>query len=102
MAQPWFVYMMSNKAHTLYVGTTNDLASRFREHKTRAYPESFTARYTFDRCVWYEYVGAQNEAIERERQIKKWSRAKKIVLIERGNPWWRDLSDRFSLDAVLR
>jgi putative endonuclease len=97
----WFVYIISNNAHTLYVGATNNLPKRIHEHKTGAYESSFTARYTFDRCVYFEHVGPQASAIEREQQIKRWSRRKKIALIERLNPWWDDLSARFSLDALF-
>ena len=97
----WFVYIISNNAHTLYVGATNDLPKRIHEHKTGAYSSSFTARYTFDRCVYVEHVGAQAAAIDREQQIKCWSRAKKIALIERDNPWWDDLSARFSLERLF-
>ena len=98
---PWFVYMISNNAHTLYVGATNELPRRIRQHKDRTYENSFTARYTFDRCVWFEYFATQREAIAREQQIKRWSRAKKIWLIERDNPWWDDLSLRFSLERLF-
>lgn len=102
IARPWFVYIMSNNAHTMYVGATNDLPSRVREHRAGTYASSFTARYVFDRCVFYEHCGTKETAIKRERQIKRWSRGKKIALIEAKNPWWNDLSVRFSLDAVLR
>lgn len=93
--------MISNNAHTLYVGMTNDLPTRIREHKTKTYESSFTARYTFDRCVFFEHCGAKRLAARRERQIKSWSRAKKIALIERDNPWWDDLSRHFSLESLL-
>lgn len=97
----WFVYIISNNAHTLYVGATNDLPRRIRQHKDRTYENSFTARYTFDRCVYFESFPTQAAAIEREQQIKRWSRVKKIALIERENPWWDDLSLRFSLDRMF-
>ena len=98
----WFVYILSNNAHTLYVGATSDLPRRVHQHKNRVYETSFTARYTFDRCVYYEYFPTQADAIAREQQIKRWSRAKKIALIERENPWWNDLSARFSLDPLFQ
>jgi putative endonuclease len=97
----WFVYIVSNNARTLYVGATNDLPRRIYEHRNRIYTTSFTARYTFNRCVYFECVGTQQAAIEREQQIKRWSRKKKVFLIERMNPDWSDLSDRFSLKAIL-
>ena len=97
----WFVYIISNNAHTLYVGATNDLPQRIHQHKTGVYESSFTARYTFDRCVYFEHFVTQAEAIAREQQLKGWSRKKKVALIERDNPWWDDLSLRFSLERLF-
>jgi putative endonuclease len=97
----WYVYIVSNNAHTLYVGATNDLPRRIREHKNRSYVTSFTARYTFDRCVYYELVGNQRLAIEREQKIKKWPRHRKVALIQTINPNWIDLSTRWSLERIL-
>ena len=50
----WYVYIVSNKAHTLYTGMTDDLPRRVKQHKNRTYVNAFTARYTFDRLVYYE------------------------------------------------
>ena len=88
----WYVYIMSNNARTLYTGMTDDLAARIREHKTGAYPNSFTARYTFDRCVYYEILNDQQAAALREKQIKAWRRSKRVDLIEAMNPEWADIS----------
>jgi len=82
-----FTYMMSNKSHTLYVGATRDLIQRVRQHKQKIYPSAFTARYNFDRLVWYESWPTFEEA-EREQRIKSWSRARcdrRIVFILRGD-----------------
>jgi len=92
MMPNWFVYMVSNNAHTLYAGMTDDLPNRVREHKERSYPNAFTARYTFDRLVWFEPVESKRAAAAREKQIKGWSRAKKVELIQSTNPNWVDLS----------
>lgn len=97
----WFVYIISNNAHTLYVGATNNLPKRIHEHKTKKYATSFTAKYTFDRCVYFEHIGDKKSAIEREQQIKRWSRKKKVALIQKINPEWSDLSARFALDRIL-
>ncbi len=97
----WYVYIISNNAHTLYTGATHDLPKRIQQHKERTYATSFTARYTFDRCVYYEWVGAQTAAIEREQQIKRWPRRRRVALIESVNPNWIDLSARWALDRVL-
>jgi putative endonuclease len=96
----WCVYILSNNAHTLYIGATNDLLRRFDEHRTRADPAAFTARYTFDRIVYYEYCVDEATALKREKQLKGWTRAKKIALIEGKNPWWSDLTP--DLGRLLR
>jgi putative endonuclease len=84
-----FVYLLASKPYgTLYVGSTFDLLRRVFEHKAKAVP-GFTAKYGVDRLVWYE---AYEEALLRERQIKKWKRDWKINLIEQDNPHWIDLS----------
>jgi putative endonuclease len=96
------VYIVSNNAHTLYTGATNDLPSRIKQHKNGTYENAFTARYTFDRCVYFEMRSDRDEAIHREQQIKKWSRAKKIALIQKDNPNWIDLSSRWKDSLFLR
>ena len=97
----WFVYIISNNAHTLYTGATNDLPKRIREHKNGSYESSFTARYTFDRCVYYEHVGEKKAAIVREQQIKKCPRTRRVKLIQAMNPNWLDLSQGWSLAWLL-
>src|SRR5688500_15324655 len=96
-----YVYMVSNKTHRIYVGCTNDLLRRFHEHKTRHYPQAFTARYTFDRLVWFEVIDGAEAAMTRERKIKHWPRAKKIALIQEKNPNWLDLSSRLEWVSSL-
>ena len=96
-----YVYIVSNKSHRLYVGWTSDLLARVHEHKTRAYPNGFTARYNFDRLVWFEVVESQEAALIRERKIKHWPRAKKVALIQEKNPNWLDLSPRLHWSATL-
>ena len=96
-----YVYIVSNKSHRLYVGWTVDLLSRLREHKEKLYPESFTARYNFDRLVWFEVVADQKAALIRERKIKHWTRAKKVALIQEKNPNWLDLAPRLHWSATL-
>ena len=71
-------------------GVTRDLVRRVYEHKQKAVP-SFTARYEVDRLVWFECYDDPMNAIEREKEIKKWRRAWKIALIEKANSQWRDL-----------
>ncbi|HEX8408813.1 MAG TPA: GIY-YIG nuclease family protein [Thermoanaerobaculia bacterium] len=89
-----FVYLISNKSHTLYCGITTDLRVRFEQHKTGTYENGFTARYHFDRLVWFECVPDLAAAAKREKQIKRWPRAKRVALIQEKNPNWLDLSPR--------
>lgn len=97
----WYVYILSNDAHRLYVGYTKDLIRRFAEHKLHANPKGFTSRYTYDRLVYVEALLSETDAQKREKQIKGWTRKKKIVLIERDNPRWHDLSSHL-MDYYLR
>ena len=88
------VYIMTSRTHVFYVGVTNDIVRRVREHKQRIH-EGFTARYNIDRLVWYEVWQSIQKAIAREKQIKPWRREKKIRLIESLNPTWQDLSEEW-------
>ena len=89
----YFVYLMASKrSGTLYLGVTNDLARRAYEHRSKQ-NVGFTSRYGVDRLVWYEEFGDVNDAIDREKTMKKWRRAWKIALIEDMNPEWKDLYD---------
>jgi putative endonuclease len=88
----WCVYILSNNNHTLYVGSTNDLFRRLSEHKHKVHETAFTARYTFDRCVYYAFVADEPAARGREKQIKGWTRAKKVALIQSVNANWLDLT----------
>jgi putative endonuclease len=84
--------MMSNKSHTLYVGSTVDLAARVRQHKTPSNRKSFSGQYRFTRLVWCEAHTTLAEARRRETQLKGWRRQKKVALIQESNPNWDDLS----------
>ena len=96
MKQPC-VYILASKPHgTLYVGVTSDVGRRVWEHKTGAVA-GFTNRYGVHRLVYAEEHATMEDAILREKQLKKWRRAWKIELIERDNPAWRDLYDPQSL-----
>ena len=86
-----FVYMVSNRSQRIYVGATTDLPGRVREHKTGAYPNGFTARYKFDRLVYYEVTDGYSAALQREKTIKGWTRKRKVALIQDRNPNWLDL-----------
>jgi putative endonuclease len=91
------VYILSNlNRSVLYVGVTSDLVTRVAAHRQRLEPSSFTARYRVDRLVHFDAFEDISVAIQREKQLKGWSRAKKLRLIERDNPLWEDLWDRLA------
>jgi putative endonuclease len=91
----WYVYIMSNRTHRLYVGCTNDLIRRCREHIEKRNTRAFTSRYTYNRLVYYEVLPSEVAALRREKQIKSWTRAKRVALIQSVNPNWRDLGRRW-------
>jgi putative endonuclease len=85
------VYIVTNDARTLYIGVTSDLERRMQQHKQGTY-EGFTKRYGLDRLVYFEQTNDIRVAIEREKQVKGWRRARKVELIELTNFGWEDLS----------
>ena len=88
------VYILTNaRRQVLYTGVTSNLPSRLAEHRAKADPRSFTARYNADILVYYETTPSILSAIAREKQIKAGSRANKVALIEAMNPEWKDLSE---------
>ena len=87
-----WIYITTNKSnHVLYTGVTSNLKSRIENHKTKKYPNSFTAKYNCDKLVYFEEFNSIVDARAREKQIKAGSRAKKLKLIEAMNPKWEDL-----------
>jgi putative endonuclease len=87
----FYVYLLaSQKQGTLYLGITRDLVRRVYQHKEKLLP-GFTSKYDVYRLVWFEAYDDPTNAIEREKEIKKWRRAWKIALIEKDNPDWKDL-----------
>lgn len=86
-----YVYMLSDKPRgTLYIGVTSDLIKRIWQHK-ESFVDGFSAKYGLKNLVWYEVHEDINEAIRREKQLKKWNRIWKIELIEKNNSEWQDL-----------
>ncbi len=91
-----YLYIMSNQSHTIYVGSTTDLLVRVRQHKEKRFKNAFTARYHFNRLVYFEVLPSIANAETREVEIKGWTRAKKVALIQAENPNWLDLTSRLS------
>jgi putative endonuclease len=91
MQRNYFVYVLANRSRTLYVGVTNDLTRRLYQHRHGA-GSAFTSKYAVHRLVHVEHASNPRDAIAREKQIKSWSRRKKVALIEAANPDWADLA----------
>ena len=87
----YYVYILASKRNgTLYVGSTSELVKRTWQHKNKVV-DGFTKKYGVNKLVHYEIAESQEAAALRDRQLKKWSRAWKIRLIEETNLEWKDL-----------
>ena len=95
MEKTFHVYILAGEPGVLYTGMTNHLLRRIAEHK-QTKVRGFTQNYNVTKPVWFEAHSGPNSAIAREKQIKSWSRKKKIALIEAMNPGWEDLSERLT------
>jgi putative endonuclease len=87
----YYVYILASISGTLYIGITSELEERVFKHKEGLY-DDFTKRYGVNRLVYFESFDDVRKAIDREKQLKGWRRAKKIALIESVNPQWKDLA----------
>ena len=101
MMKEGFVYIMSNKMRTtLYIGVTGDLETRVLQHKT-GYGSAFTSKYQLKHLMYYEKILGMQNAIDREKQLKRWHREWKWNLIKENNPELNDLaSDWYSDDEI--
>ena len=97
----WYVYIMNNKTNgVIYIGVTDNIEERVKEHKMKVYPKSFTAKYNCDKLIYLEEFENGEEAVIREQQFKKWKRDWKIKLIEEINPSWIDISMNWNFDFI--
>ena len=88
----YFVYILSNwNDSVVYIGVTSNLPKRLYEHRN-GLADGFTKKYNVHKLVYFEQTSDVYSALSREKQLKKWSRAKKNLLIEHQSPTWRDLS----------
>ncbi|MFA5074427.1 MAG: GIY-YIG nuclease family protein [Nitrospirota bacterium] len=91
MTDQYYVYIMASKTNgMLYIGITSNIRKRVYEHKNDL-ADGFTKKYHIHNLVYFEVIHDIHSALSREKQLKKWNRAWKIHLIEKGNPEWRDL-----------
>lgn len=86
----FYVYIMASLSGTIYIGVTNNLLRRAKEHK-EGRTKGFTKKYFCSKLIYYEYFENIFDAVNREKEIKKWRREKKQNLIKRLNPHWNDL-----------
>jgi putative endonuclease len=91
MSRTYYVYILASPSRVLYVGVTNDLTRRLAEHRSGV-ASAFTRRYLVRRLVHVETASDPRDAIARETQLKRWTRRKKVALIEESNPTWKDLA----------
>lgn len=88
----YYVYLLASATNvTLFTGVTRDLVRRVYEHRHEMDPNSFTAKYKVHKLVCFEQTADVRAALEREKQIKSWKRARKNALVESMNPTWQDL-----------
>src|SRR5271157_2839230 len=97
----YYVYIMASRSLNLYTGVTDNIYRRALEHKSGKV-EGFTKRYNINRLVYYETFKYINNASAREKQIKAWTRAKRIALIKSLNPTWQDLADGWGEKVELQ
>ena len=89
----YYTYILASKRNgTLYIGVTNNLFSRVLQHKLKQNKNSFTAKHNIDKLVYYEEYQNIQDAIVREKKLKRHKRQWKIELIEKDNPAWRDIA----------
>ena len=94
-----YIYIMTNTAtKPLYVGVSSNLSARVWQHKNNVNPGSFTSKYNLHKLVYFETFESIEEAIEREKQLKRWHREWKLNLIKSVNPTFRDLYDEIKDD----
>lgn len=103
MSRPcrYTVYILGSLTGTPYVGITSDLVARVHQHRDHTFP-GFTAKYDVNRLLYYEIYEEVRNAIAREKQLKGWRREKKIALIEKQNPHWKDLGSEWSQTRLRR
>jgi putative endonuclease len=92
MHRVFYVYILASDSRELFVGITNNLIRRIAEHRGGADPYRYVFRHATTRLVHVEAAGAARDAIRREKQLKGWSRRRKVALIEKTNPDWEDLA----------
>ena len=94
MKRLYHVYILASRSRTLYTGVTNSLIRRIVQHREGNVP-GFTSKYKIHRLMYFEPFTDVRVAIAREKEIKSWTRAKRVALIEKQNPTWSDLAENW-------
>ena len=97
----YYVYIMASRSLTLYTGVTGDVYQRALQHKAGEI-DGFTKKYHINRLVYYETFKYVNNALAREKQIKAWTRAKRLALIKTMNPAWQNLAEGWGEQTKLQ
>jgi putative endonuclease len=100
MDRSYCVYIVASLTGTVYIGMCNSIERRMREHKSAGF-EGFASKYHCDRLVYFESFDDVRKAIDREKQLKGWRRDKKIGLIEKLNPRWQDLAEKWGAQMAF-
>jgi putative endonuclease len=100
MPKVYHVYIMSSRSRAIYIGSTSALAKRVAQHRAEFYRGSHSHLYRIHRLVYYEHCPTARAMVERERELKSWTRAKKVALIRAVNPTWDDLAAGWVLPAL--
>jgi len=90
MGKSYYIYILRNNSGTFYIGITSDLVKRVWEHKNK-FVKGFTEKYNIDKLIYYEIYSDPENAILREKQLKKWNRKKKVILISKMNPKFEEI-----------
>ena len=101
MDYEFWVYIVASISGTLYIGVTNNLEVRVRQHKSDEF-EGFAQKYHCTRLVYYEKFDNIFKAIAREKQLKGWRRSKKLALIEKMNAKWEDLAEKWGAKMLFQ
>jgi putative endonuclease len=96
----YYTYIVASRSHNFYVGVTSEIEIRVQQHKEGRF-DGHSRRYNCNRLVWFERHPFVQDAIAREKQLKGWTRVKKIALIKRDNPAWVDLSEQWGLPVKM-
>jgi putative endonuclease len=100
MDYEFWVYIVASQSGTLYVGMTNDLKVRVGQHKSGEI-DGFAKKYHCTRLVYFEKFDNIFKTIAREKQLKGWRRSKKVALIEKINPRWQDLAEKWGAQMLF-